>query len=330
MRSLTKKSVAAHLAGELSDLPRRVLELRADGGPAAFTKLNTLLAGLDPDDRYRDWSIYHGAGTGRVAGHGFQPQNLPRGGAIKDIDAAIADVMRGDYEHVRSKYGRPLALIGNLLRPMLCAPVGKKLQGADLATIEPRALSLLADDQQKLDEFRAFDAGSGWDIYIATYARVFGVTPETVNALQRQIAKIMVLALGYGGSLKAVRNVAPPDVQLTDSEILEIVARWRFAHPKSRDFGASSIVQRGAQCARRGKSFWSGNICAFECDAGRYLSPGTAFRALDHLPRCASRRGRSPSRHVVFKDNRAVNGQTFAATRASGPKTRPRVLLAMC
>ena len=111
----------------------------------------------------------------------FSLQNLPRGGAIEDVDAAIRDVMSGDYKHIQAKYAQPLALIGSLLRTMICAPAGKTLLGADFTTIEPRILSLLADDQQKLDEFRTFDAGSGWDIYIATYARVFGVEPETVT-----------------------------------------------------------------------------------------------------------------------------------------------------
>ena len=303
MRNLAKKSVAAALSGELSGLPRRVLELRADGGPAAFTKLNTLLAGLDSDDRYRDWATYYGAATGRVSGRGFQPQNLPRGGAIEDVDAAILDVMSGDYKHIQAKYAQPLALIGSLLRTMICAPAGKKLLGADFTTIEPRILSLLADDQQKLDEFRTFDAGSGWDIYIATYARVFGVKPETVTKQQRAIAKIMVLALGYGGSLEAVKNVAPPDVQLTDSEILNIVARWRLAHPKITRLWRE--LDRAAWRAVRTprEVFRVGRHLAFECDSDRYLSlklPSGRSIIYPDARLGADDYGRG---HVVFKDN---------------------------
>ena len=79
---------------------RRVLELRLGGAQAAVKKIDALLARAGDDDRVRGAFRYHGASTGRWAGEGFQPQNLKRP-VVEDLDAAIAAVATGDYEHVQ-------------------------------------------------------------------------------------------------------------------------------------------------------------------------------------------------------------------------------------
>ena len=88
---------------ELAAPVHRVLELRAGGAQAAVKKLDALLARAGDDDRIRGAFRYHGASTGRWAGEGFQPQNLKRPGD-KDIDAAIAAVSTGDYQHMKKLY----------------------------------------------------------------------------------------------------------------------------------------------------------------------------------------------------------------------------------
>ena len=91
---------------------QRVLELRLGGAQAADKKITALLARAGEDDRVRGAFRYHGASTGRWAGEGFQPQNLKRP-VVEDLNAAIAAVATGDYQHVKSLYPRPLSVVGD-------------------------------------------------------------------------------------------------------------------------------------------------------------------------------------------------------------------------
>src|SRR5262249_20033545 len=118
LQTLAKKAIKRQLEkgdDELSAPVRRVLELRLGGAPAATKKINALLARAGADDRIRGGFRYHAAATGRWGGEGFQPQNLKRP-VIDDLDAAIAAVATGDYQHVRSLYPRPLAVVGDCSR----------------------------------------------------------------------------------------------------------------------------------------------------------------------------------------------------------------------
>ena len=108
---------------------------------------------------------YYGAHTGRWSasrGSGINLQNLKRGSA---------------------------------LRRAIMAPEGYSLVVCDLAQIEPRVLSYLADDLQMLEIFK-----SGEDPYAAFGAQMFGVpnlTKDTHPEL-RQSAKSALLGAGYG------------------------------------------------------------------------------------------------------------------------------------
>ena len=99
---------------------RRVLELRLGGAQAAVKKIDPLLQRARADGRVRSAFCHHGASTGRWTGEGLQPQNLKRS-TVADLDAAIAAVSSGDYEHVRSLYPRPVAVVGDCSWPMICA-----------------------------------------------------------------------------------------------------------------------------------------------------------------------------------------------------------------
>ena len=123
-KKLDRQAIERQL--EKEDLPspvRRVLELRLGGAQAAVKKIDALLARAGDDDRVRGAFKYHGAATGRWSGEGFQPQNLKRP-VVEDLDAAVAAVATGDYEHVKTLYERPLSVVGDCSRSMITAEPG--------------------------------------------------------------------------------------------------------------------------------------------------------------------------------------------------------------
>ena len=238
VKKLDRKAIEKMLLdAELPPPVQRVLELRLGGAQAAVKKIDALLARAGNDDRVRGAFRYHGASTGRWAGEGFQPQNLKRP-VVEDLDAAIAAVRTGDYEHVRKLYPRPLSVIGDCSRSMIFAAPGHVLIGADFSSIESRVLAWVAGEEWKLDSYRRFDATRDPrdEPYCITACKIFGVPAGSLDksSPERGIGKTCDLAFGYAGGLGAWRKFQPD--QFSDQEVEKFKSDWRAAHPAIKRF----------------------------------------------------------------------------------------------
>lgn len=204
---LAKADVVELLA--LESLPqdcRRILELRKEAGKASTAKLEAMVAGAaSQDNRLRGSFQYSGANTRRWAGRRVQLQNLPR----SKIDATLVNQILGEItrgieaNELDTLYGPPLDVISNCLRGFLVAGPGMDLLSCDFSSIEARVIAWLAGEKAALEIFNTHGK-----IYEHAAHRIFSTSGLDVTDSQRQIGKVAVLALGYGGGVGALQTMA--------------------------------------------------------------------------------------------------------------------------
>jgi DNA polymerase len=209
MPALDADAVRTALADpNLPDAARPVLLIRKEAGKASTAKLRKMLGQAGADGRVRGQYQFHGTTTGRWSARGIQVQNLPRPKLKAHEVAECIELFRGDADAIRFGYGAPLDVVSWSLRGMIAPGANRVIVGGDFANIEGRVLAWLAGEDWKLDAFRAYDAKTGPDLYKLAYSRAFGIPVEDVSSDQRQIGKVMELALGYQGGVGAFRSMA--------------------------------------------------------------------------------------------------------------------------
>jgi DNA polymerase len=120
-------------------------------------------------------------------------------------------------------------VLSELIRTAFIPTPGYKFVVSDFSAIEARVLSYLAGEKWRMDVFHR-----GRDIYCETASRMFGCIVEKYgqNSHLRQKGKISELALGYGGSVGALRAMGALDMGLTEDELQPLVNMWRRANPR--------------------------------------------------------------------------------------------------
>lgn len=255
---LRKDTVGRLLEKDLAnDTARRMLEIRQELGKTSTKKYNAIEAAVCADGRCRGLLQYYGANrTGRWAGRLVQVQNLPRTyteplGLARDI------VKRQESDKLRVLYGSVPDTLSQLIRTSFIAAPGHVLLDADFSSIEARVISWLADEQWRLEVFRTHGK-----IYEASASQMFGVPIERIKKgspdyALRQRGKVAELALGYQGGVGALIKMGALDMGLSESELPDIVNRWRDANKRIRDLwysmeaAAVSTIQNGASIGLR-------------------------------------------------------------------------------
>ena len=278
--SIAKDVVEELLATELPEDVRIALNLRREAAKASVAKIDALLRGVSANGRAKGLLQFHAASTGRWAGRRFQPQNIKRPDLL-DIGTAIKLVMSGDADLIAALYDEPLSVVGDCLRGMIAAPTGKKIVASDYSNIEGRVLAWLAGEIWKMDAFRAYDDGEGPDLYKVAYGRSYGLDPKDVTKPQRQIGKVMELALGYQGGVGAFKTMGVDyNVDLPDDEVEVIRDQWRSAHPRIKQFwwdletaAMDAVMSPGGVYAVRDIRFKvAGSFMWMRLPSGRFLA----------------------------------------------------------
>lgn len=283
--SIDKETVKYLLTLDLDPKVRKFLELRQALGKSSVAKYDTLLAEAFHDERCHGLFVYHGAGTGRWAGAGVQPQNLPRPAGKKNLvdatmfgkdDEVYADELdaamlaSGDIDLVRMFWKDPMVLSADLIRTMFMAPEGRDLVCADFSAVEGRGLAWLAGQMNKLEAY-----ASGLDAYKVAASGIFKIPYEAVDGGgkgdQRQIGKTAELACGYGGGWNAMLRFGADKFGLTEEEGTAIVKAWREANNKIVEFWYA--LTRASVDAMRspGERFYAGKYISFQ-KRGKFLT----------------------------------------------------------
>lgn len=226
--SLSKASVLellSHAEGEVE----LALSLRQELAKSSVKKYTAMESVVCPDDRARGLIQFYGANrTGRFAGRLIQVQNLPQN-HLPDLKQARMLVRDGRFDAVELLYDSVPLVLSELIRTAFIPKPGCRFFVADFSAIEARVIAWIAGEQWRQEVF-----AQGGDIYCASASQMFHVpvVKHGVNGHLRQKGKIAELALGYGGSVGALKAMGALNYGLTEEELKPLVDAWRQSNPR--------------------------------------------------------------------------------------------------
>lgn len=225
--TLGKKAVA-ELVKTAPEPLREVLSLRQQLAKSSVKKYTAMENAVCADSRAHGMFQFYGANrTGRFSGRLIQLQNLPQN-HMGDLAEARALVRNGNYEALSMLYEDIPDTLSQLIRTAFVPQDGRKFIVADFSAIEARVIAWFAGERWRLKVF-----ADGGDIYCASASQMFHVPVEKhgVNGHLRQKGKIAELALGYGGSVGALKSMGALEMGLAEEELQPLVDSWREANP---------------------------------------------------------------------------------------------------
>lgn len=211
----------------IEDDIKKFLKMKLELSKTSTAKYKAMTRSVCSDGRVHGMLQFYGAATGRWAGRIVQLQNLPKN-KMKDLDLARNVVASGDFELLEMLYESPMDVLSQLIRTAFIAPDGYTFVIADYSAIEARVIAWLAGENWRLDVFKTHGK-----IYEASASQMFHVPIEkiTKDSPLRAKGKVAELALGYQGSVGALKAMGAEDMGLTEEEMKDIVKKWRQASP---------------------------------------------------------------------------------------------------
>ena len=230
--TLGKKAVA-ELVKTAPEPLREVLSLRQQLAKSSVKKYTAMENAVCADSRAHGMFQFYGANrTGRFSGRLIQLQNLPQN-HMGDLAEARALVRSGNYEALSMLYEDIPDTLSQLIRTAFVPQDGRKFIVADVSAIEARVIAWFAGERWRLKVFE-----DGGDIYCASASQMFHVPVEKhgINGHLRQKGKIAELALGYGGSVGALKSMGALEMGLAEEELQPLVDAWRGSNPMITQF----------------------------------------------------------------------------------------------
>lgn len=273
--TLGKKAVAELIKDAPDDLAQ-VLSLRQQLAKSSVKKYQAMENAALKDNRARGMFQFYGANrTGRWAGRIIQLQNLPQN-HMDDLAEARELVRIGDYDSLEMLYDDIPDTLSQLIRTAFIAKPGYKFYVADFSAIEARVIAHLAGEAWRLETFKA-----GGDIYCASASKMFHVPVEKhgINGYLRQKGKIAELALGYGGSVGALKAMGALEMGIPEEELQPLVTAWREANPNivsmwwDFDNAIKNAIKMHSNTESHGIKFtWRSGILFITLPSGRKLT----------------------------------------------------------
>ena len=260
--SLDKKAVAELLKDAPAEL-REVLSLRQQLAKSSVRKYQAMENTVCSDSRARGMFQFFGAArTGRFSGRNIQLQNLPQN-HLPDLAEARALVRAGDFDAVKLLYEDVPDTLSQLIRTAFIPRDGAQFLVADFSAIEARVIAWYAGEAWRQKVFE-----QGGDIYCASASQMFKVPVEKhgINGHLRQKGKIAELALGYGGSVGALKAMGAIEMGLTEEELPPLVDAWRQSNPRIVEFWWA--VDRAVMESVRYKHTTTDYGLTFSCRSG--------------------------------------------------------------
>lgn len=195
---------------------------------------------------------------------------------MSDLEEARNLVLAGDYETLELLYDNVPQVLSELIITAFIPKPGYKYVVSDFSAIEARVLSFLAGEKWRTKVF-----ADGGDIYCASASQMFHVpvVKHGINGHLRQKCKIAELALGYGGSVGALKAMGALEMGMKEEELKPLVDSWRASNPNIakywwaiNDAVLDAVILHQRTTVGCVTIYWKAGMLFIELPSGRHLS----------------------------------------------------------